>query len=62
MRKKANISIKNNKPKKKEEYQIEPFKGGFRCSGSVVMINGTTERIQATARTEEEDLKVDKEN
>lgn len=40
----------------KPEYTIKPYKKGFRCSGTVTMVNGENERVQASASTEEEVL------
>ena len=56
MRKNERTTPRKTKQPKKDEYQIAIFKRGFRCSGSVVMVNGTKERSQVTARTEEEAL------
>ena len=46
--------MKTNKSKQKQEYTLQAYKNGFRCSGTVIMINGLKERVQASASTEKE--------
>lgn len=44
--------MKTKQTRQKQKYTLQEYKNGYRCSGTVVMINGLKERIQASASTE----------